>query len=539
MMHEYLSVLVDSLHKANRLVSRRVFILHSGLLKLNSEKAGSDDSLTWIEPFCLMSAGGTILVKIPYISFGLSQSPKSEQEMRRVRYLSVVEKLFSLNKGRAQFVFAFDSLYSEEGIKLALVETFPHDPFVTFFAKGVKASFAREFLEAEARRNQTEVDESLFETLTKKAEYTERELRMHLDGWSRQRLIAAEYPAYGAIRPIDMDQLRSKTSALRQLDSLTGLAETKEQVKRVIASIEFQRHRHAKGMDTRPPCLHMMFMGNPGTGKTTVARLVGEIFAIEGIIPCGRFYEVSPTTLKGEASWADTFEQARGSVLFIDEAYTLGDNAVDQLIPYLENYREDTVVIFAGYKEEMKKFLTRNCGLVSRIPHHIDFPNYTHAELGEITDSVLIEKNYAVSADARRMLHRELRRFRFLEGNARDIRTIVEKAILEAAVRLQAELHALSSEKLRTLEASDFAPVLRRIGKEHRRRMAVSVYGSPLFIVPATHVVKAAGQIAGSRLSGRRMTKRDALALALESAVSVSTELVMHAISKGWANQER
>jgi stage V sporulation protein K len=281
----------------------------------------------------------------------------------------------------------------------------------------------------------------------------------------------------------------------------------------------------------------MMVMGNPGTGKTTVARLGGEIFAIEGIIPCGRFYEVSPTTMNGEVVWRDTFEQARGSVLFIDEAYTLGDNAVDQLIPYLENYREDTVVIFADYKEEMKKFLGRNCGLASRIPHHIDFPNYTHAELAEITGSVLNEKNYTVSADARRLLHREFRRFRFLEGNARDVRTIVEKAILEAAVRLQADLHALSPEKLRTLEASDFVPVLRRIGKEHRRRMAVSVYGSPLFFVPAARVVKAVGQVAGSRLAGKRMTKRDALALTLESAVSIGTELVTHAISKGQAKR--
>jgi stage V sporulation protein K len=283
----------------------------------------------------------------------------------------------------------------------------------------------------------------------------------------------------------------------------------------------------------------MMFMGNPGTGKTTVARLVGEIFALEKIIPCGRFFEVSPTTLKGEVSWEETFEQARGSVLFIDEAYTLGDNAVDQLIPYLENYREDTVVIFAGYKEEMKRFLGRNCGLVSRIPHHIDFPNYTHAELAEIADSVLSEKNYTISADAKRMLHRELRRFRFLEGNARDIRTIVEKAILEAAVRLHAELNTLPPEKLHTLEASDFAPVLRRIGKEHRHRVAASVYGSPLFIIPAAHAVRAAGHVAGGRLSGKRMTKKAGLALALESGISIGTELITRAIYKGQGNREK
>ena len=535
MMHEILSVLVDSLFKAKRLISRRIFVIDMGLLRIKGDNAGSEDP-PWLEPFCLMSAGGTILVKVPYISFGFSQSPKSESELKKRRYLSVVEKLFALNKGRAQFVFAFDPVYSKENIMLALTETFPHDLFVPLFAQGAKASFAREFLESEARRNHIETDESLFTTLENKAEYSEKELRVHLDGWSRQRLLASEYPEYEAIRPLDVDRLQPKMSALHELDSLIGLAETKRQIKRVITNIKFQERRHKEGLDNQHPCLHMMFMGNPGTGKTTVARLIGEIYVSKGIIPCGRFFEVSPVSLKGDVSWRDIFEQARGSVLFIDEAYTLGNDAIDQLVPYLENYRDDTVVIFAGYKGEMKNFLGKNSGLASRIPYHIDFPNYTPAELVEITDSVLVEKNYTVSAHTRRMLQRDFRRLRFMEGNARDIRNMVEKAISEAADRLsQLDLEALSREELRTLELSDFTPVLRHLGKEYRRKAATSFFGSPLFTVPATHSVKLGGRIIGSRVSGKRITKKDALALVPELAISIGTELAIHSISKASA----
>ena len=181
----------------------------------------------------------------------------------------------------------------------------------------------------------------------------------------------------------------------------------------------------------------------------------------------------------------------------------------------------------------MKKFLGRNSGLASRIPYHIDFPNYNSSELIEITDSALVEKNYAVTAHTRKMLQCEFRRLRFLEGNARDIRNMVEKAISEAADRLsQLDLDALSREELRTLELSDFTPVLRNLGKEHRDKAAARVFGSPLFTIPATHTVKLAGRVIGSRLSGKRITRKDALALMPEWAISIGTELATRSISK-------
>jgi AAA+ superfamily predicted ATPase len=335
------------------------------------------------------------------------------------------------------------------------------------------------------------------------------------------------------IRPNDLGRFQPKISAISRLDSLIGLAETKRQVKHVIANVKLQERRHSEGLSNRPPCLHMMFLGNPGTGKTTVARIIGEIFVSKGIIPCGKFFELSPRSMRGDVSWADTFEQARGSVLFIDEAYSLDGNAVDQLVPYLENYREDTVVIFAGYKDEMKKFLGRNIGLASRIPYHIDFPNYTPAELTDITDTVLIKKNYTISSHTRRMLQSEFRRLRHLDGNARAIRTIVEKAISEAAERLSLlDIDTLSRNELRILEARDFTPMINNLRKEYRRKTTTKSLGSPLFTISAKHAVRLAGQVVGARLSGKRITRKDTLALIPELAVSIGSELAINSISK-------
>jgi hypothetical protein len=199
----------------------------------------------------------------------------------------------------------------------------------------------------------------------------------------------------------------------------------------------------------------------------------------------------------------------------------------------LENYREDTVVIFAGYKDSMKDFLNKNSGLSSRIPYHIDFPNYKPDELLEIIDVVLEEKNYTITPLTRKILQNEFRKIRLVEGNARDIRTIVEKSISEAVERLSLlDPSALTFDKLHTLEMNDFRPILRHQIKENRNKAAESFFGSPLFHVPATNTLKFTSRIIGSRLSGKQMTKKDILAMIPEMAVSIGTELAMHAIKK-------
>lgn len=522
-----LSVLVGALYDANRINSRRVLIINTELVRINNDKIGNE-IYCWLEPLCALSTSGVILVKLPYIKYGFCQKAKSEYESRKTRFVSIVHRLFEIYKNKVQFVFSFESCDNEDNIKCGLTETFPHDVFVTLVIEGITENFAKDFLITEAKKNFVEIDDTLIKTLPKKAEYSEAELCVHFNEWVRQKLIFSRFPEYEIMRPVVDNQLQPKSSALRRLNNLIGLSETKKQIKQIIANIELQKRRLAAGLNNQAPCLNMLFMGNPGTGKTTVARIIGEIFAEKNIIPCGKYFEISLNSIKGDVSWHDILKQTRKNVLFLDEAYTLNSATIDQLVPYLENCR-DSIVVFAGYKDEMKAFLNKNIGLFSRIPYRIDFPDYNPSELIKITDLILIEKSYIVSKNTREMLFNEFCRLRFLSGNARDVRVMVEKAILEAAERLsQYDIDVLSTEELQTLEMSDFLPILHSLRKERRNKTVTNFLGSPLLTASATHAVKFAGRAVSSKLSGERITKKETIDL----AISLGTELVMNYLKK-------
>lgn len=183
------------------------------------------------------------------------------------------------------------------------------------------------------------------------------------------------------------------------LNELIGMAQVKTKIREIVAQIKMQKALEEQGKNVDKPSMHMLFLGAPGTGKTTVARLVGQIFKKEGILKKGHFIEktgnefivryVGETVQKARA----VFRDAYGSVLFVDEAYgmvvgTSTGSTADELVPIfvaeMENHREDLCVIFAGYKDEMKEFLKTNSGMESRFSHIVEFPNYTREELIEI-----------------------------------------------------------------------------------------------------------------------------------------------------------
>lgn len=183
------------------------------------------------------------------------------------------------------------------------------------------------------------------------------------------------------------------------LAELIGMTEIKERVKEIVAQVKLQKKLVEEGKDIDKPSMHMLFLGNPGTGKTTVARIIGQIFKQENLLSKGLFIEKKGSDFVkqyvGSSAMAtqDICEKAHGSVLFIDEAYgmsigTIKGDTTDEILPTMvaemENYRDDLCVIFAGYKKEMEEFLERNSGLESRIPHILEFPNYSREELLEI-----------------------------------------------------------------------------------------------------------------------------------------------------------
>jgi len=198
----------------------------------------------------------------------------------------------------------------------------------------------------------------------------------------------------------------------------------------------------------------MIFKGNPGTGKTTVARIFGRMFEAMGVLPKGHLVECERADLVGEyightaQKTREQIRQALGGILFIDEAYSLarggekdfGKEAIDTLVKAMEDKKDQLVLILAGYRREMELFLQTNPGLRSRFPIQIDFPDYKTAELIQIADLMLKQREYRLTEGARRRLHDMLeQRLRSGDphlGNARMVRNIIERAIRRQAVRL-------------------------------------------------------------------------------------------------------
>lgn len=256
---------------------------------------------------------------------------------------------------------------------------------------------------------------------------------------------------------------------LRELDSLVGLRPVKELVRELRAYVEIQQRRQALGLWNAPMALHMVFVGHPGTGKTTVARLISRLFYELGVLQKGHLIEAERADLVGEyightaQRTREVIQRALGGVLFIDEAYSLarggekdfGKEAIDHLVKGMEDHRNQLLVILAGYPSEMEFFLDCNPGLRSRFPLKVEFPDYTASELMEIADRLCREREYVLSESARRRLRVMLAsRGDRLPGNGRDIRNLVERAIRRQAVRLASRVD-LDRQALMELTAED------------------------------------------------------------------------------------
>ena len=243
----------------------------------------------------------------------------------------------------------------------------------------------------------------------------------------------------------------------RELDELVGLAPVKEYVFGLADNIQVQQRRAAAGFKTASLSMHMIFTGNPGTGKTTIARLVARYLKAIGALKGGQLIEVSRGDLVGRYTGHtapltnSVIESALGGVLFIDEAYSLyrgeqdsfGLEAIDTLVKGMEDHRDELVVILAGYTREMETFLTANSGLASRFPNKIEFPDYTADELLDITTVLAKGKGYRLAESCTFPLLGYYKRRQALDsrtaGNGRLARNTLEKAIFNQSRRLVAE----------------------------------------------------------------------------------------------------
>ena len=242
-----------------------------------------------------------------------------------------------------------------------------------------------------------------------------------------------------------------RKSAMEQLDELIGLEEVKEQVRKIAAFARMKQDVKATGRELSM-ALGMEFVGNPGTAKTTVARIIAGIFGEIGLLPGKEVMEVGRSDLVAKyvgqtaIKVKDVFEKAEGKVLFIDEAYSLvestegefGDEAINTLVQEMENHREDTIVILAGYPDKMEGLFKRNPGLRSRVPFQLHFRDYAAEEMLQIAEMEAKRRGFVISEAARKQILTVCEGAAGVSecGNGRFCRTLVENAILNYADRI-------------------------------------------------------------------------------------------------------
>ena len=260
---------------------------------------------------------------------------------------------------------------------------------------------------------------------------------------------------------------------LKNLDrELIGLAPVKKRIRETAALLLVERARRKLGLAHETPTLHMSFTGNPGTGKTTVALRMAELLHKLGYIRHNHLVTVTRDDLVGQyightaPKTKEVLKKAMGGVLFIDEAYYLyrpenerdyGQEAIEILLQIMENQRDDLVVIVAGYADRMEKFFSSNPGFRSRIAHHIDFPDYSDAELLAIAEIMLEKMNYKFSPEGREAFGAYItkRRQQPHFSNDRSIRNALDRARLRHANRLFEQATPITSDELSTLGPED------------------------------------------------------------------------------------
>lgn len=274
---------------------------------------------------------------------------------------------------------------------------------------------------------------------------------------------------------VSTEQAEDFDSLMDELNSLTGLDSVKQDIQNLVNIIKVQKLRERRGMKSPSISLHMVFAGNPGTGKTTVARLLANIYRGLGVLSSGHLVEVDRSKLvvgyigQTASKTAQVIEEALGGVLFIDEAYTLsagngeqdfGQEAIDTLLKAMEDHRNEFIVIVAGYPDLMDEFLDSNPGLRSRFNKFIFFADYTPEELLQILSSMCEKQEYKMTEEARtyaleyfkQKVHAHSDTF----ANAREVRNFMEHAIAHQASRIIELGDDVADDVLITFEQEDF-----------------------------------------------------------------------------------
>lgn len=409
------------------------------------------------------------------VMFDLSGSAENHGNFAST-YEEVIEYFYNLiNKNHIKTLCIFVENLNKPGFAGNLLARVSEEIDIIELKEGSgNRETAIKYIQSLAMQNKYDISqEEIEENMPDKTVFTVGEVYEIYNKWFKNGLRNRVYKSYKHCSCMEIKDSNKKSEPYDELQKMVGLAEIKRLVDDVIDSARIQKLRSEMGMDSYKTSLHMVFTGNPGSAKTTVARLLSQIFAKEGMLDSGKYIECGRADLVGRyVGWTakavrSKFRAARGGVLFIDEAYSLvddsnsfGDEAINTIVQEMENHRDDVIVIFAGYPDRMKEFLAKNEGLRSRIAFHLDFPDYNAHELVEILKLMAEKKGYKLNADIEKkcldIFEKATRQEEF--GNGRFVRNLLEQAMMAQSRRIFKENKGkqISRKTLMTLKAEDF-----------------------------------------------------------------------------------
>lgn len=420
------------------------------------------------------SDGGTILIE-------LRGSNEYHQNYASC-YEEVVKNLVSLvKKYQMNTLFIFVEITDHPGFATNLISELQEDLFMVELKEGIgNRAAALRYLKGLAKENNSfsYTEDELSSALGDKTSFRPSDVHNIYENLYRSSLRNKTYASYRQASCLTMSKLTVvDKDSYQALQDMIGLKDVKNMVRQILSSAKMKKYRSDFGLKQESPSLHMVFTGNPGSAKTTVARLLAEILSHEGVLKSGQLVECGRNDLVGQyVGWtaptvAKLFRRAKGGILFIDEAYSLvddrdglfGDEAINTIVQEMENNRDDTIVIFAGYPDKMKKFLAKNEGLKSRISFHLDFPDYNEDELLAILSLMASKKGYQLSQEVqekcRHIFAAACQQEDF--GNGRYARNLIEQALLRQAQRLMEESEGttITRETLLQLKPEDFEAI--------------------------------------------------------------------------------
>ncbi len=455
-------LLCQALYENKRLVGRCI-----SLITEIGENCYSESDLYNIFD---QSAGNTIIIEL--------RGSKEEHKNYATCYERVVKDIEKqVKKYQRNTLFIFLEVTENPGFSTKLIRSLQEDIYMVEIKEGTgNKAEALKYLDELIQKNNMQYKVNEVEAyIGGKVTFYPSDIHEICESMLNDSLRNNTYTAYRKISRLMVakEEINAK-DAYQKLQDMIGLNEIKKIISQIIGNAKIQKIRSSIGLEQQKTSMHMVFTGNPGSAKTTVARLLAEIMSKEGILQTGEFIECGRADLVGEyvghtaPKVKHQFKLAKGGVLFIDEAYSLvehwegsyGDEAINTIVQEMENHRDDVIVIFAGYPDKMKNFLSKNEGLRSRIAFHVDFPNYNTEELLQILRLMAKNKGFELNTEIENKCREIFSKVQNQEdfGNGRFVRNLLEQALMKQSQRILIENEGkeIGREELLKLEVEDF-----------------------------------------------------------------------------------